>query len=299
MAAAVTEPLSGSDSILPYNKPDGGVRMTAKKKGDKWILNGEKRYSRKFALGSVAGSACLGMLISPSVLLIIWGIVTEILIGFLFLTGILLGLILSLLMAFYCSGTAIIKPQWAPAVDLSNKNLTTQEMISGGGVIFLIIAVLGSIWVGLATSSEAAALGAFFGLLLAIIKGVRWDGIREAIIDSGKVIAPILFLLLTAQMYSRLLTTGGIVNLITDTVGGGHRPECRHRDYDRDLADPRNPARFGLDHSAHRADLLAYCTAIWLQRIRFCHHRHPGNRGGSSNPAGGAVGVRGEGICTR
>jgi C4-dicarboxylate transporter DctM subunit len=177
-------------------------------------------YSRKFALGSVAGSACLGMLIPPSVLLIIWGIVTEISIGFLFLAGIIPGLVLALLMAFYCSGTAMIKPSLAPAVDLSNEKLTTQEMISGGGVIFLIVAVLGSIWVGLATPSEAAALGALFGLVLAIIKGVRWEGIRESIIDSGKVIAPILFLLLTAQMYARLLTTGGVVNLITDTVGG-------------------------------------------------------------------------------
>ena len=177
-------------------------------------------YSRKFALGSVAGSACLGMLIPPSVLLIIWGIVTEISIGFLFLAGIIPGLVLALLMAFYCSGTAMIKPSFAPAVDLSNEKLTTQEMISGGGVIFLIVAVLGSIWVGLATPSEAAALGALFGLVLALIKGVRWEGIRESIIDSGKVIAPILFLLLTAQMYARLLTTGGVVNLITDTVGG-------------------------------------------------------------------------------
>lgn len=177
-------------------------------------------YSRKYALGSVAGSACLGMLIPPSVLLIIWGIVTEISIGFLFLAGILPGLLLSLMMAFYCSGTAILRPKVAPASDMSDQKLTGQEIISGCGVIFLIIAVLGSIWVGLATPSEAAALGALFGLVLAIIKGVRWEGIRESIIDSGKVIAPILFLLLTAQMYSRLLTTGGVVNLITDTVGG-------------------------------------------------------------------------------
>jgi tripartite ATP-independent transporter DctM subunit len=177
-------------------------------------------YNRKFALGSVAGSACLGMLIPPSVLLIIWGIVTEISIGFLFLAGIFPGLLLALLMAFYCSGFAMFKPHMAPAVDLSDETLTRQEMISGGGVIFLIVAVLGSIWVGLATPSEAAALGALFGLVLALIKGVRWEGIRESIIDSGKVIAPILFLLLTAQMYSRLLTTGGVVNLITESVGG-------------------------------------------------------------------------------
>ena len=168
----------------------------------------------------MAGSACLGMLIPPSVLLIIWGIVTEISIGFLFLAGILPGIVLALLMAFYSAGTAILKPEVAPNVDLSKEKLTAQEMISGGGVIFLIFAVLGSIWAGFATPSEAAALGALFGLVLALIKGVRWDGIREAIIDSGKVIAPILFLLLTAQMYARLLTTGGIVNLITDTVGG-------------------------------------------------------------------------------
>ena len=177
-------------------------------------------YGRKFALGSVAGSACLGMLIPPSVLLIIWGIVTEISIGFLFLAGVLPGALLALMMAIYCTGTAIVKPHLAPPVDLSGETLTRQEIISGGGVIFLIFAVMGSIWIGLATPSEAAALGALFGLLLAIIKGVRWDGIREAIIDSGKVIAPILFLLLTAQMYSRLLTTGGVVNLITDSVGG-------------------------------------------------------------------------------
>ena len=176
-------------------------------------------YNRKYALGSVAGSACLGMLIPPSVLLIIWGIVTEISIGFLFLAGIFPGILLALIMALYCSGVAVFNPKTAPAVDLSNEKLTSQELISGGGVIFLIFAVLGSIWLGLATPSEAAALGALFGLVLALIKGVRWEGIRDAIVDSGKVIAPILFLLLTAQMYSRLLTTGGVVNLITGTVG--------------------------------------------------------------------------------
>src|SRR3546814_20772353 len=53
LAAAATEPLSGSDSILPYNKPDGGVRMTAKKKGDRWVLNGEKRYISNGGLAKV------------------------------------------------------------------------------------------------------------------------------------------------------------------------------------------------------------------------------------------------------
>ena len=121
-------------------------------------------YSRKFALGSVAGSACLGMLIPPSVLLIIWGIVTEISIGFLFLAGILPGPaarapdgVLLLWLSPSSSRT------WPRRSTCPNETLTRQEMISGGGVIFLIVAVLGSIWVGLATPSEAAALGALFG----------------------------------------------------------------------------------------------------------------------------------------
>jgi len=178
-------------------------------------------YSRKFALGSVAGSACLGMLIPPSVLLIIWGIVTEISIGFLFLSGILPGIILASFMALYSSGTAIIWPEVAPsATDSGADTLSRQEIISGSGVIVLIFVVLGTIWGGLTTPSEAAAIGALGGLILALIKGVRWDGIREAIIDSGKVIAPILFLLLTAQMYARLLTTGGIVGMITEAITG-------------------------------------------------------------------------------
>ncbi len=178
-------------------------------------------YSRKFALGSVAGSACLGMLIPPSVLLIIWGIVTEISIGFLFLSGILPGIILASFMALYSSGTAIIWPEVAPsATDSGADTLSRQEIISGSGVIVLIFVVLGTIWGGLTTPSEAAAIGALGGLILALIKGVRWDGIREAIIDSGKVIAPILFLLLTAQMYARLLTTGGIVGMITPAISG-------------------------------------------------------------------------------
>ncbi|MBI36099.1 MAG: C4-dicarboxylate ABC transporter permease [Alphaproteobacteria bacterium] len=178
-------------------------------------------YSRKFALGSVAGSACLGMLIPPSVLLIIWGIVTEISIGFLFLSGILPGIVLATLMALYSSGTAILKPEVAPTIDSSGGDkLTRQEIISGSGVIALIFVVLGTIWGGLTTPSEAAAIGALGGLILALIKGVRWDGIRESIIDSGKVIAPILFLLVTAQMYARLLTTGGITGMITEAITG-------------------------------------------------------------------------------
>ena len=177
-------------------------------------------YKRTFALGSVAGSASLGMLIPPSVLMIIWGIVTEISIGNLFVAGIVPGLILASLMAIYSIGHAIIDPTVAPPVQNAHENpLTRDELISGLGVIALIFVVLGGLFMGWFTPQESAAVGAIGGLVLAVIKGVRWYGIRESIIDSGKVIAPIMFLLLTAQMYSRLLASGGVISIISDTIG--------------------------------------------------------------------------------
>jgi tripartite ATP-independent transporter DctM subunit len=176
-------------------------------------------YKRTFALGSVAGSASLGMLIPPSVLMIIWGIVTEISIGNLFVAGIIPGLILAGLMALYSMGHAMIDPTVAPRVNMATEApLTRDETISGLGVIVLIFVVLGGLFAGWFTPQESAAVGAIGGLILAVIKGVRWHGIRESIIDSGKVIAPIMFLLLTAQMYSRLLASGGVITIISDTI---------------------------------------------------------------------------------
>jgi C4-dicarboxylate transporter, DctM subunit len=176
-------------------------------------------YKRTFALGSVAGSASLGMLIPPSVLMIIWGIVTEISIGNLFVAGIIPGLILASLMALYSMGHAMIDPTVAPKINMENEApLTRDELVSGLGVIALIFVVLGGLFAGWFTPQESAAVGAIGGLILALIKGKRWPDIRESIIDSGKVIAPIMFLLLTAQMYSRLLASGGVITMISDTI---------------------------------------------------------------------------------
>lgn len=176
-------------------------------------------YSRRYALGSIAGSACLGMLIPPSVLMIIWGIVAEVSIGRLFIGGMLPGVFLATLFAIYSMAAALVRPDIAPNPrSEDHRPISGAEKISGLGVIILILLVLGGLYGGLFTPSESAAVGAIGGLLLAIIKGIGWTGIREAIVDSGKTIAPIMFLLLTAQMYTRLLATGGVVNLIQDSI---------------------------------------------------------------------------------
>ena len=175
-------------------------------------------YKQTFALGAVAGSACLGMLIPPSVLLIVWAILTEMSVGALFIAGIVPGIILAVLFSAYVIIAAIRNPEIAPAFDGDTVEMTPaevkSELIGGIGILSLILLVIGGIWTGIFTPTEAAGFGAIGALLIGIIKGMRWREIVDAIFQAGRTTAPIMFLLITAQMYSRLLAIGGAVNYI-------------------------------------------------------------------------------------
>ena len=175
-------------------------------------------YRQTFALGAVAGSACLGMLIPPSVLLIVWAILTEMSVGALFIAGIIPGIVLAALFIGYVIVAAIRNPEIAPAFTEDLVELTPEEfrseLIGGLGILGLIMLVIGGIWTGFFTPTEAAGFGALGALLIGIIKGMRLREIVEAIIQAGRTTAPIMFLLITAQMYSRLLAIGGAVNFI-------------------------------------------------------------------------------------
>ena len=192
-------------------------------------------YNKSFALGSIAGSGCLGMLIPPSVLMIVWGILTEQSIGQLFLAGVLPGLILVSFFAVYILGAAILKPDLVghtevvrpqPAgaevtpdstllVSVDPDDIDSAAMwTSGLGLLGLIVAVLGGIWAGWFTPTEAAGIGALIALSLGIIKGMRWPDIYEGILAVGRTAAPLLILLIAAQLYSRTLTMTGVVTAI-------------------------------------------------------------------------------------
>ena len=180
-------------------------------------------YNRSFALGSIAGSASLGMLIPPSVLLIVWGIIIEKSIGKLFLAGFIPGLILALLMGIYVSVRAGMKPELAPSKVEGQPEATVPtgvEIVSGLGVIVLILLVLGGLFAGYFTPMESAAVGCGGAIIFSYIKGLRWAEYRTAIVDSGKTIAPILVLLMTAAMYAKFLALGSVVDMIQDIITG-------------------------------------------------------------------------------
>ena len=173
-------------------------------------------YKHSFALGSIAGSACLGMLIPPSVLLIVWGIITEDSIGKLFVAGVLPGIVLAAFFAAYNMITAKMNPSIAPEPDTLGdvSPLTKGQIYSGAAIVGLIMLVLGGIWGGVFTATEAAGVGALSGMFIAIAKGLKFKELVECIIDAGKTSAPIMILLITAGMYSRFLSLADIDSLI-------------------------------------------------------------------------------------
>jgi C4-dicarboxylate transporter DctM subunit len=176
-------------------------------------------YNRTFALGSVAGSACLGMIIPPSVLLIVWGIIAEKSIAQLFIAGAIPGLILAFFFMVYIGVSATLKPELAPFVKdvAEEKPLTKAEVASGFGIGALILLVLGGIWGGLFTPTEAGGVGAAGAVILGLLKGMRFRQLCAAVVDSGKTGAPIMFLLLTANMYAKFMEAAGMSEMIRDT----------------------------------------------------------------------------------
>ncbi|VTU34316.1 Neu5Ac permease [Variovorax sp. PBS-H4] len=184
-------------------------------------------YDKRIALGCVAGSSALGMLIPPSVLMIIWGILTQQSIGKLFVAGVIPGLLLALCYAVLCVVRAIVSPEKfgkspraTEAVSPAATPATRDELLGSFGCGLAVFTVLGGIWAGLFTPTEGAGIGVIVALVLSLAKGMRWAGLRAAILATGRTSAPIMFLLIFAQMYSRLLALGGVGETIQVAMAG-------------------------------------------------------------------------------
>jgi tripartite ATP-independent transporter DctM subunit len=186
-------------------------------------------YERKFALGCIAGSACLGMLIPPSVLMIVWAVLTELSLGKLFLAGVLPGLLLTACFCAYVVGTALINPAVvgeggpkpvgraplgaAVTVGIADEEPIGPLLLSTGLVLLLIAGVLGGIWFGFFTPTEGAGVGAVGALILAVARGISPREVWEVILNVGRTTGPLLLLLFCAQLYSRVLSMTGFTEM--------------------------------------------------------------------------------------
>jgi C4-dicarboxylate transporter, DctM subunit len=191
-------------------------------------------YSRQFSLAIIASSACLGMLIPPSILMIVWGVLTEQSIGSLFLAGVVPGLIVVSAFTIYIIGMAIWKPEMVggEARGAVTKKVASFEeepilpvLFSTLLIVGLIFGVLGGIWMGFFTPTEGAGVGATAALIIGIIKGLRPKDIFDVVLSVGRTAAPLLLLLVMAQIYSRVLSMTGVTGAVQSFfLGSGLEP---------------------------------------------------------------------------
>jgi tripartite ATP-independent transporter DctM subunit len=180
------------------------------------------QYTKRFAVGVVAGSSVLGMIIPPSVMMIIYAFVAEQSVGDMFIAGIVPGLLLA---AAYVGAILVmtkLTPRFVGLGALRERAEPAKAMSAGemalkiGPIAALIAIVLGGIYTGFFTASEAGATGAFTAYLLSLVKRkINWEAFKEILVDTGHITANLLFLIIAASMYSRMLGIAGLPALLS------------------------------------------------------------------------------------
>jgi C4-dicarboxylate transporter, DctM subunit len=181
------------------------------------------KYNLRFSLGIVASSALLGMLIPPSVLLIVYGVVTEQSIGHLFAAGVGPGLAVAGALSLAIWIIAVLRPQLAggeQAIADTGERINRRMLaLRPWPLYLLIVLVLGGIYGGFFTPTEAGAVGAFGALVILIARRrFTWRGMLDLLFDTGKASAGIFFLFIAASMYSRMLSLSQVPTAISDWV---------------------------------------------------------------------------------
>ncbi|MHA6326648.1 TRAP transporter large permease [Roseivivax sp. CAU 1753] len=186
-------------------------------------------YRPAFSAGTVAGSSVLGMLIPPSLLLIIYGVLAEVSIGGMFLAGILPGLFLAGGFVAMLVAITMLFPGFVLAdPDAIRERRLDREIVPMPlgtmiakliPIVLLVILVLGGLYTGYFTPTEAGGIGAFGALLVAISRrSLDRHKLWQVMKQTGVISVSILLLLIAASFYSRMLSIAGLPNAIAGLV---------------------------------------------------------------------------------
>jgi C4-dicarboxylate transporter DctM subunit len=186
-------------------------------------------YRTGFAAGTVAGSSVLGMMIPPSLLLIIYGVLAEQSIGKLFIAGLIPGLLMALAFAILIMLMARFSPSLVFNLQRQaglarqrqlDRQLSRGEMLSKLTPIAMLVAlVLGGLYTGFFTPTEAGGVGAFGAFMIALVRRRLGGGnLWRVLTETGSVSVGILILLVAAGFYSRMLSVAGLPMAISELV---------------------------------------------------------------------------------
>ncbi len=178
-------------------------------------------YDPRLATGTVAAGGTLGILIPPSGVLIIYGIITEQSIGRLFIAGIVPGIILAIMFMIMIYIRGQLNPNLCPRGPKSAWKEKFTAFGSCGEIILLIMVVLGGLIIGWFTPTEAGAVGAFGAILFSLVRRrLSWHGFKEALLVTARTSGLIYTILVGAFIFNYFLTVSTIPAQLANIVGG-------------------------------------------------------------------------------
>ena len=183
---------------------------------------GKRGYPEGITIGSLAGAGTLGLLIPPSIIMIVYGVAADVSIAKLFIAGVLPGILLAALFSGYLMAWALMNPGKVPRPDrvmsLGERLRESRHLIP---VVILIAAVLGSIYTGVATATEAAAVGVVGSLLLSLVQGsLNWQTFRDSLMGATRLYCMIALILAGAAFLTLSMGYIGLPRHLAEYIGG-------------------------------------------------------------------------------
>jgi len=178
-------------------------------------------YNEPLFLGSLAAGGTLGILIPPSINLVIYGVLTNSSVPKLYLAGIIPGFAMAGLFILTIVIACLVKPQWGGQKIRASWGERFRSLIHLGPPLVIFLLVVGSIYAGLATPTEAAALGVLGALILAAwFRKLSWNMLRECVEGTMRSTAMIMLIVIAAGFLNFVMSATGLTSAITDSITG-------------------------------------------------------------------------------
>lgn len=184
----------------------------------------QRGYSNSIALGCIPAGGTLGPLIPPSVVMIIVGGFGSLSVGKLFMGGVFPGLLMSFMFILYIGVRCYLQPELAPALPPEERATWREKLVSLRGVILpilLVVLVLGGIYAGAFTPTEAGGIGAFGTIICAAIyRNLNWRVLNAAVLTTLKVSCMVLLLCIAGTSLASLLSGAGVATFVSNSMTG-------------------------------------------------------------------------------
>jgi len=179
-------------------------------------------YSLKYATGVVINAGTLGILLPPSIVMVVYASATEQSVGRLFVAGIIPGIILALMLmvAIYVSSRRLQTPR----IPWGGWRVLLRSALDAGWGLLLMVIILGGIYIGAFTPTEAAAVSAVYAFIVAVFiyRDLRMKDVFRVLLQSGRVIVMLMFIISNAGLFAYVLTTLQIPQSLTEALTGGN-----------------------------------------------------------------------------